>query len=387
MRNSVEHLVIGGGPAGSMLALRLSAAGRDVMLLEREYEAHHKVCGEFLSREAIGYLRRVGIEPLRLGARTIQRVCLHRGRRAVQVELPFTALSLSRSLLDERLLETAASAGTEVRRGVCVEKLQSQPEGWTAQLRGGPSIEAKTVFLATGKHDLNGWPRGSGTQSDLIGFKMHWKLDHAQTEALCDLMELFLFCEGYGGLSLVENGIANLCFVVRRRRLRETGSSTELLNVIRREVPAIGERLRSGTPCWTKPLAISPIPYGHLGKSAHGLWPIGDQAAVIPSFTGDGMSIALHSAELAAQMYLEGRSPEDYLGCLSRQLRPGMRFASALSHLMVILAGRRIAPIALALMPGAMSWIAKRTRIPDRSLLDSRAESEARAGRSSASPA
>ncbi len=35
------------------------------------------------------------------------------------------------------------------------------------------------------------------------------------------------------------------------------------------------------------------------------MWALGDQAAVIPSFTGDGMSIALHSGCLAAAMYLQ----------------------------------------------------------------------------------
>ena len=50
LAKTADHLVIGGGLAGSMVALRLAAAGREVTLLERERTAHHKVCGEFLSR-------------------------------------------------------------------------------------------------------------------------------------------------------------------------------------------------------------------------------------------------------------------------------------------------------------------------------------------------
>ena len=41
----VDHLVIGGGPAGAMAAVRLAQAGREVALVEKEAGAHHKVCG------------------------------------------------------------------------------------------------------------------------------------------------------------------------------------------------------------------------------------------------------------------------------------------------------------------------------------------------------
>jgi menaquinone-9 beta-reductase len=43
-------------------------------------------------------------------------------------------------------------------------------------------------------------------------------------------------------------------------------------------------------------LAIASIPYGYVQNRSIGLWCIGDQAAVIPSFSGDGIAIALHSA-------------------------------------------------------------------------------------------
>ena len=42
---TTAHLVIGGGLAGSMVAVRLAAAGREITLLERERTSHHKVCG------------------------------------------------------------------------------------------------------------------------------------------------------------------------------------------------------------------------------------------------------------------------------------------------------------------------------------------------------
>jgi menaquinone-9 beta-reductase len=369
---SVENLVIGGGLAGSMLAMRIATAGREVALLEKEREAHHKVCGEFLSREAIQYLRQAGTEPLDLGASAIDRVRLHSGERTVEAQLPFTALSLSRRVLDETLLVKAQAKGCDLRRGACVERLEALKRGWSVRLRGGETIQANAVFLATGKHDVNAWERSGATQVDLVGFKMHWKPSRAQSENLRGTMGLFLFRGGYGGLSLVEGGTANLCLVVRRKMLRTLGGWSELLESIRNEVPALREGLQDSTPCWQKPLAISPIPYGYLGGPADGLWRVGDQVAVIPSFTGDGMSIALHSANLAAEMYLAGKSAEEYVRCLTSQLRAGMRFASGLSRAMVTPGARIVAPVLLSLVPGAMGRIALSTRIPDHALLTSR---------------
>src|ERR1035441_9174407 len=77
-RPTVDNLVIGGGLAGSMVAIRLVATGRQVTLLEKESAAHHRVCGEFLSPEAVEYLNQVGINPLDLGAATIRFVQIGR---------------------------------------------------------------------------------------------------------------------------------------------------------------------------------------------------------------------------------------------------------------------------------------------------------------------
>ena len=367
-RTTVENLVIGGGPAGSMVALRLAAAGRKVTLFEKERFAHHKVCGEFLSREAVEYLHQAGVAPRELGAVPISRVRLSSGERTVEAELPFCALSLSRYTLDEVMLARAHEEGCVVRRGVCVDEVTADRDGWLVRTRGGELIHAQTVFLANGKHELRGWNRGRGKQSDLIGFKLHWRLAPPQIRALREVMELFLFPGGYGGLSPLEREVANLCLVVRQARLRALGGWTEMLAAIRKANPQLDRRLQGAKPMWDRPLAISPIPYGYLTERNAELWCVGDQAAVIPSFTGDGMSIALHSAVVAAQMYLDGKSIEEFNCVLRAQLQRGMSVATLLSRAMVTGIGRRLAPLGLLALPGAMRRIALSTRIPEKAL-------------------
>jgi menaquinone-9 beta-reductase len=360
----LEHLVIGGGPAGSMAAIRLAEAGRPVTLIEKERADHHKVCGEFLSQEAVEYLHRVGVAPTHLGAAPIHCVRLSAGRRSAEAKLPFPALSLSRRVLDAALLRRAADLGCEVIRGASVDRIVTDGSRWMAQRSDGQSMNAQTVFLASGKHDLYGWSRGNGVQSEMVGFKLHWRLAAAQTQELREWMELFLFRGGYGGLALVEDEIANLCLVVQRQELRRVGGWQQLLSVATNENRRLRHLLDGAEDLCARPLAVSPIPYGYLAAQSCGLWRMGDQAAVIPSFTGDGMSIALHSAHLAAQMYLTGESADAYHQALRAQLRRSVSLATQISRAMVTRFGRNLAPLALSLLPGAMRWIATSTRIP-----------------------
>jgi len=81
------------------------------------------------------------------------------------------------------------------------------------------------------------------------------------------------------------------------------------------------------------------------------------------------MSIALHSAALAAEMYLAGESASQYSGRLHAQLSRAMSLATWLSRAMVTGAGRSLALFGLSLFPNAMRWIAASTRIPKQALL------------------
>jgi flavin-dependent dehydrogenase len=381
---STDILVIGGGLAGSMAALRLAQGGCQVTLLERERGPHHKVCGEFLSREAVAYLGQAGVDAVSLGAETLRRVRLSTGRRIAEADLPFEALSLSRRVLDEAMLARAAQAGCNVVRGALVEALSGQENAWQVGIRDGQPWQAKTVFLANGKHDLRGLervvakPNVPALQADLVGFKLHLRLAPLQTQALKGWMELFLFPAGYGGISLVEGGVANLCLVVRQQALRKIGGWTHLLASLREGNRLLAERLHQATPLWERPLAVSSIPYGYLAGRGRGLWAVGDQAAVIPSFTGDGMSIALHSGALAAEMFLSGSSPAAYDRKLEAQLRRGMRLATTLSRAMVTDAGRAVARLGLAAFPSALAWIAAATRIPASAVALAGAESQSK---------
>jgi flavin-dependent dehydrogenase len=180
---------------------------------------------------------------------------------------------------------------------------------------------------------------------------------------------LFLFPGGYAGLAPIEDGLVNLCLVVRQRQFKKFDCRWDvLLDALRAAVPALRQRLNVATPCSDRPLAIASIPYGFVHRRSDGPcpWRLGDQAAVIPSFAGEGISIALHSARLAAETYFADGDGARYQARLAADLAVRIRRATLISRLLVHPAGQTLALTATQLMPGLIGAVARHTRIPER---------------------
>ena len=195
-----EVLILGGGVAGCAASIALARKGHRVTLIEREPTPRHKVCGEFLSGEALEDLHALGIDVASLGAVPIDHVRLAAARRAAEAPLPFPAASLTRKALDTALIAEALAVGVNVECGRSVQALQrSTNDVWQATLDDGTTREAATVFLATGKHDLRGHSRPADPQR-WVAFKMYFRLSPGQTAELSRASELMLYPGGYGGI-------------------------------------------------------------------------------------------------------------------------------------------------------------------------------------------
>ncbi|SDF75386.1 NAD(P)/FAD-dependent oxidoreductase [Terriglobus roseus] len=362
-RNDV--LIIGGGVAGSAAAIALARQGRGVTLMERDSEPRHKVCGEFLSGEALEDLDALDIDVASLGAVPINYVRLAAARNAAQAPLPFPAASLTRKALDTALLAAAVKAGVRVETGRAVQSLlRTDANCWRATLEGGATHEASTAFLATGKHDLRGHGRPKNPQQ-WVAFKMYYKLSRDQTADLGDASELTLYAGGYGGIQPVENGVTNFCCVVQQRYLVEAGLRWELLiQRMQQDCPHLAKRLTGAVPLLDKPIAITHIPYGYMRHTTEdGLYCIGDQAAVIPSFTGDGISIALHTARSATSAYLAGEPAAAFQKNLRAAMKSQMRLAELAADGLNNALARAVLPFVLRVWPGAMRVTASLTRV------------------------
>ena len=360
----MKVLIAGGGVAGAAAACLL---GPEATLIEREAGAHDKICGEFVSTEAQQYLLRLGVDPAALGGAPIDAVRLvHRGRVA-RAPLPFRGYGLSRRVLDSALLDRAAQAGAGVLRGHAVRAVL--PAG--LEVVGQGRLPADAVLLATGKHDLRGVRRvPARPPEDLVGLKMYLRLAPAQAAALAGHVEVVLFRGGYAGLQLIEGAAANLCLLVRRDRFAAAGGDwAGLQDGLERECAHLRTRLAGAAPLLDRPLSIFRVPYGYVHRPGPddppGLFRLGDQVGVIPSFTGDGVSIALHSA-FAAVGALQGDA-----AAYHRRMR--LDLSGQIGRASVLLRAGRLAPGlavgAARAWPGALRWIAAMTRVPAGALL------------------
>ncbi len=343
-------VIAGGGLAGGAAACALAQAGEDVTVIERNAGPTDKICGEFLSAEAQHYLGRLGLDLLAMGGHVITHVRVIRGRRIASAKLPFRGLGLSRRVLDEALLAHATACGAEVRRGETV---------------GGLSPEIR--FLATGKHDLRNDRRTLEAPPEaLVGFKIYLQLTPAEQSALSGAVEVILFDEGYAGLQLVEEGRANLCLLIHQDHLAKVGGTwANLLEDLQRASPHLRQRLTGATALLARPLTIARVPYGfiHAPVEAETVYRLGDQACVIPSFTGDGMSMTLHSAALAVRCHLTGITPAAYHHRLALDVAGPIQRACSLYRFARRRTGQAVLMQTLQLWPGLLRVVASATRV------------------------
>jgi flavin-dependent dehydrogenase len=364
---ALDAIVVGGGLAGAAAARELAAAGRDVVLLERHGRPSHKACGEFLTAAACAELHRHRLDLAALGAQPVRFVRIVGGPHIARARLPFHACSLSREVLDPALQRRAAQAGAEVHFGARVREVRAGE----VVLAAGAVLRAPTIVLATGKHEVRGAPRRHARPAarGKVGFKQHLLLAPAQRAALEATVELHLFDGGYAGLLPLSEGRCNLSLVVDPRRWNGVGKTfAALMADLRDSCPLLHERLSEARALTERPVAVGAVPYGHraweeTSDTWNGLWLVGDQAAVTPSFTGTGMAMALVSGRLAAQTLTAGGDALTYRTSLRRAFAARMRRAELIEAALATAWRRRALVVTANRLPVALAAAARITRI------------------------
>lgn len=355
-------LIVGGGPAGAAAALHLLRAGVRPILIERLSQPGDALCGGFLSWRTLEQLADLGFTADLLGGQAVRKLHVFAGIRDHALPLPWPAMGLSRRHLDSLLLDRVRELGAIVRTGSA-----TFADG-RILLDNGEAVESDSLFIATGKHDLRGLPRprDAAGHDPMLGLRLRLPQSAALEAMLAHSIEMHLFGGGYLGIVLQEDGSANFCMAVRKSRLAlADGQPARLFDQLAQDNPRLGDRL-AAMPHPTCIDAIGHIPYGWRATNGQpGVFRLGDQAGVIASLAGEGIGVALASAECAVSFWREGGGAAAPLfqQTFGRRLRRPL----AAAGLVAALARHPSAagwPLALlSSIPGAARLVARMTRV------------------------
>ncbi|GAA0276737.1 hypothetical protein GCM10009127_16860 [Alteraurantiacibacter aestuarii] len=294
-----DPLIIGAGPAGCAAAIVLAQGGGVPTLLDRDRQVGDPLCGGFLSWKTAQQLRALGVDPDQIGAHGVHQLRLFTGQREARIALPAPAYGLSRHALDTAMRQRAQDLGA-----VLVHDTIRHIEG-TIATGQDRTWQAETIFLASGKHDVRGHSRPRQARDPAIGLRLRLPSTPQQSLLLAGAIELHLFDAGYAGIIMQEDGSANICLAVRKSMLaRAGGDPARLLEMLAGQSAHFAARL-SGDWQSGRIDSIGAVPYGWIARTTSpGLYRLGDQAAVIPSLAGEGISIALASGLAAASHWM-----------------------------------------------------------------------------------
>ncbi len=352
--------IIGGGPAGSSAAIAAARLGASVVLLEARSFPRHKVCGEFVSPEALDVLASLlqnlpAGRALLDGAPPIDRTRLFLGTRTIEAPVSPPALSITRYDLDAQLWMAAQDAGV-VTRTDC-EVTAAEGGGPFRLITSSGNVSAKALIIAAGRWSQFTPDRTIPAGPRWIGMKCHFR-ELSPSPAT----DLYFFENGYCGVQPVATDVINACAMVRSDR------ATSLPEVLALHAK-LAERAAGWKPV-TQPVSTAPLIYRSPQPVRGSVLFAGDAAAFIDPFVGDGISIALRSGRLAAQCVCRFLSSEIRLGesvalyqeDYSRQFAPLLSAASRMRSLLSLPGLAQATAFELLRLPGVMPLVIRKTR-------------------------
>lgn len=304
MKVDADVVVVGAGPAGSACALALARSGFAVRIFDRAHFPRTKPCGEYVNVGAVEELDALGVgEALRGTAHPIRGLRLFGSRTSVEIDFEKPAYSVARSVLDDTLLRVAVSAGAIFQRGQ-VENVSRFDRGFGIDVRdaAGESLTLRASILVAADGANSTVARKLGVLRRTHGpVKFALGGHYEGFEQLGDRIEMYVSGEAYFAVNPLSATLANVMVVVEARALQSWRDDVE--GRMRQTARALGadrrdlERVR----LQGKRVAIGPLLAGTRRAANHGALFVGDAAAFVDPFTGQGVLLALRSARAAAQ--------------------------------------------------------------------------------------
>ncbi len=312
MSNTIDVLIAGAGPAGAASALRLARLGLRVLVVDRAAFPRDKVCSEYMSPEGVRHLDALGVlgDVEREGGRRIRGTTVHgpHGSRLTGIfaragRAPFreTGLSVSRRILDAKLVDAARKGGAEVEERTAVREVIPEGAGLAGLVVRGPDgrsreIRARLTIGADGLRSTVARALGGRRTGRLQRYGLAAHLRGVRD--LGDIAELHVSRAGYVGVNPLGGDLANVALVVPASRIGAArGRRTEFFFEELARFPGVRDRI-PGTAIAREVLVTGPFAARSRRVVAPGALLVGDAADFFDPFTGEGICAALRGAEM-----------------------------------------------------------------------------------------
>tara|TARA_R110001592_G_scaffold79617_13_gene237909 strand:- start:6235 stop:7374 length:1140 start_codon:yes stop_codon:yes gene_type:complete len=303
-----DVVIVGGGLAGLSSAIHLSKNNLNVLLIEKNNYPKHKVCGEYISNEVLPYLEYLGIDVFGIGAQKINKFQLSTPQNNIlKSDLTLGGFGISRYELDNALYEKVKSQHVEMVQDSVID-IKFLDDVFSVDTKNNNTYRSKLVIGAYGKRsalDVTLERNFIKKKSPFLAVKTHVKGDFPN-----DLVALHNFKGGYCGVSKVENDIINLCYITDYDAFKTYKDIDEFQEKVIFKNTYLKTIFQNSTPVFERPLTISQISFSNKNPIENHVIMCGDTAGMIHPLCGNGMSMAIRSAQMASQLiidYLQGK--------------------------------------------------------------------------------
>lgn len=301
--------IIGGGLAGLITSIQAVRAGIQVELYEKKSYPFHRVCGEYISNETIPFLKSLGLFPSELNPTSISKFQLTSvNGKAADLNLDLGGFGISRYTFDNWLYEKARSEGVLFHLNHEVDTIQFSEDKFQFQSQS-KRHETDFVIGAFGKRskvDIQLSRSFVKKRSPYVGVKYHIRTEHPN-----NLIALHNFQDGYCGISNVENGISNLCYLTHRKNLKSTGSIKTMEEQILFQNPYLKSIFNNSEFLFDQPETINEISFETKQPVESHILMCGDAAGMITPLCGNGMAMAIHSSKILSELLIQFCKKED----------------------------------------------------------------------------
>ncbi|WP_313113466.1 NAD(P)/FAD-dependent oxidoreductase [Aequorivita sediminis] len=308
-KNKWDLIIIGGGLAGLTTALHLSNHNLKICLIEKNTYPNHKVCGEYVSNEILPYLKSLNIDPFSIGAKKITKFNItNLEGNTLNTNLPLGGFGISRYAFDDLIYKSLKNKIEVIFE--TVEKVVFQKNNFEVSTQNKKIFNADFVVGAFGKRsNIDSFLKREFIlqKSPWLAIKGHYNFDFPE-----DTVALHNFNGGYCGLSKIETSAVNACYLTTFSAFKKYSDIDAFQRNEMSKNPFLKEFFNTATPIFEKSITISQVSFQKKKPVENHIFMIGDSAGLIHPLCGNGMAMAIRSAQIFSNLFIEAMKKDSF---------------------------------------------------------------------------